>query len=274
MDMINLHDIVYDRSLNPRLHGVDDDVVEFYASIFREVVWPPLLVDRASNKLLDGWHRVAAAKLAGVYSFAVQWIDAEEHELFAWAVKANLGHGMHLKKEERLKAIARLQRDSWNNDRIKEFLGCTAAMVKNTEKAEDLRIKYKVANSPAALLPTETLVEVNRLPIEYQDDIVELACELQAAPADVRRTVRAIKKGEVENPIEIRKTMADSEYLKARRAAQLPALAEGNWLMTFAALADQLEKSQIAINPMEREAAITLFQRMRSWADHHLMLLG
>lgn len=274
MDMISIHDIVYDLSLNPRLNGVNDEVVEFYTTIFREVVWPPLLVDRATHKLLDGWHRVAAAKRAGVYSLAVQYIDAEEHELFAWAVKANLGHGVHLKKEERLKAIARLQRDSWSNERIKDFLGCSGAMVKNTEKAEDLRIKYKVANHPGAALPTETLVEVNRLAIEYQDDIVELACELEAAPADVRRTVRAIKKGEVENPIEIRKTMADSEYLKARRAAQIPALAEGNWLMTFATLADQLEASQIAINPTEREAAITLFQRMRSWADHHLALLG
>ena len=274
MDMISLHDIVYDLSLNPRLHGVDDEMVEHYTTIFRDVAWPPILVDRATNKLLDGWHRIAAAKRSGVYSLAVQYIDAEEHELFAWAVKANLGHGVHLKKEERLKAIARLQRGSWNNERITEFLGCSAAMVNNTEKAEDLRIKYKVANSPAANLPTETLVEINRLPPEYQDDIVELTCELNAAPADVRRTVRAIKKGEVENPIEIRKTMADSEYLKARRAAQLPALAEGNWLMTFASLADQLEASQIAINPTEREAAITLFQRMRSWADHYLKMLG
>ena len=274
MDMISIHDLTLDRTLNPRMHGVDADIVEFYASMFQEVIWPPILVHRATNKLLDGWHRIEAAKRAGVYSLPVQWVDAEEHELFAYAVKANLGHGVHLTKEERLKAIARLQRESWNNDRIAEFLGCSPAMVQKTEKAEDLRIKFKVANHPGAVLPTESLIEVNRLPQEYHEEIAELACDVDAAPADVRRTVRAIKKGEVETAADIRRTMTDPEFAKARRAAQLPGLNDGNWLMTFATLADQLETTQISITPVEREAAISLFQRMRSWADRHLSRLG
>ena len=161
METISVHDLLLDRTLNPRLHGVDQEIVEFYASIFKDVVWPPILVDRATHKLLDGWHRMEAAKRAGVYEVPVQWVDAQEDDLFALAVKANLGHGVHLKKEERYKAIARLQREAWSNERIAAFLGCSGAMVGKTEKAEDLRIKFKVAAHPGVALPIESLIEVN-----------------------------------------------------------------------------------------------------------------
>jgi ParB-like chromosome segregation protein Spo0J len=273
VDTITISDLLLDRSLNPRSHGVDQEVVEFYASIFKDVVWPPILVDRATHKLLDGWHRIEAAKRSGVYTLPVQWVDAPEEELFALAVKANLGHGVHLTKEERYQAIARLQREAWNNERIAAFLGCSVAMVGKTEKAEDLRIKYKVADHPAVTLPIESLIEVTKLPPEYQDEIAELACEVEAEPRDVRRTVRAIKKGEVESTQDIRRTMTDPEFSRARKAA-LPALEEGNWLLTFATLADQLETTQISITPMEREAALALFTRLRTWADRQLSRLG
>jgi ParB-like chromosome segregation protein Spo0J len=273
METVTVHDLIFDRTLNPRLEGVDMEVVEFYASIFREVVWPPILVDRATHKLLDGWHRVEAAKRAGVYTLPVQWVDAREEELFALAVKANLGHGVHLTKEERYRAISRLQRESWTNERIAAFLGSSPAMVGKTEKAEDLRIKFKVAAHPGAALPIETLVEVTRLPQEYHDEIAELACEVDAAPTDVRRTVRAIKKGEVDTPQDIRRMMTDPEFAKSRKTA-MATLDNSNWLLTFATLADQLESAEIAITPLEREAAVALFQRVRRWTDTQLSRLG
>ena len=273
LETISVHDLLLDRTLNPRLNGVDQDVVDHYANIYRDVVWPPILVDQSTHKLLDGWHRVEAAKRAGVYQLSVQWVDAKDEELFALAVKANLGHGVHLNREERFKAIARLQREGWTNERIAEFIGCSLAMANKTEKAEDLRIKFKVADHPGARLATETLVEVTRLPQEYHDEIAELASEIEAAPTDVRRTVRAIKNGEAESPQDIRRMMSDPDYAKARKAG-MPALDGTNWLLTFATLADQLETTQVSIAPIEREAAITLLQRMRVWADRQLSRLG
>ena len=273
METISVHDIIYDRSLNPRLQGIDGEVVEFYASIFRDVIWPPILVDRTTHKLLDGWHRVEAAKRAGVYDLPVLWADAKEEELFALAVKSNLVHGVKLSREERYKAIVRLQREAWTHERIATFFGCSLRMVINTEKAEDLRIKFKMRDNPGMKLPTESLVEIVRLPPEYHDEFAELASEVEAAPADVRRTVRAVKKGEIEEPEQIRRVLSDKEYLKARKAGA-PTLEDGHWLMTFATLADQLENSQINITPMEREAAVTLFRRMRQWADRQLSRLG
>jgi len=273
MDVISVHDLLLDRSLNPRRQAVDPDVVDHYASIFKETIWPPILVHRGTNKLLDGWHRVEAAKRAGVYTLPVLWADCTEEELFILAVKANLQHGLRLTREERYQAIARLQRESWTPERIAEVLGCALGMVDRTEKAEDLRIKYKVKSHPAAALPIESLVEITKLPEEFQDEIVELACEVEAAPADLRRTVRAVKKGEVETPQDIRRTMTDPEFLKARKAA-MPALADGNWLINFATVIDQMESTSFKITPVERDAALSLFRRLRGWADRQLALLG
>jgi len=273
VDVISVHDLLLDRSLNPRRQAVDQEVVEHYATTFREVIWPPIWVHRGTNKLLDGWHRVEAAKRAGVYTLPVTWVEAKEEELFALAVKANLGHGLQLTREERYQAIARLQRESWTPERIAEMLGCALGMVDRTEKAEDLRIKYKVQSHPGAALPIESLVEVIKLPEEYQDEIVELACEVDAEPADLRRTVRAVKKGEVETPQDIRRTMTDPAFLKARKAA-MPELQDGNWLLSFATVIDQMESASFAVTPVERDAALSLFRRLRQWADRQLALLG
>ncbi len=274
MDTVSIHELVFDVNLNPRQRGVDQEVVEYYATIFKEVIWPPVMADRATRKLLDGWHRVEAAKRAGVYTIAVQWVDAKEEDLFPLAVKFNLAHGVHLSKEERLKAIIRMMREGWTHERVAEFLGCSMGLVASAEKADDLRGKLKVHDLPGAALPMETLAEVAKLDYIFHEEIAELACDVEAKPGDVRRTVRAIKKGDIESDEEIRRTMTDPEYLKARANA-LPALeADGDWMMTFATLVDRMETRQLTITPLERDAAVALFHRMRTWADRQLALLG
>jgi len=273
VETISVHDLQLDRSFNPRLHGVDQEVVEHYASIFKEVIWPPILVDRASRRLIDGWHRVEAAKRVGVYSLPVQWVDAKEDELFALAIKANLAHGIRLSREERFKAIVRLQREGWTPDRIAEVLGVSEKMVDRTEKAEDLRIRFKVRDMPGAMLPTESLVEVVKLPDQFHEELAEIACDVEAAPGDVRRAVASIKRGDVETAQDIRRVMMDPEFAKARKVAAA-AMQEGGWLMTFATLVDQLEATPIGVSTTERDAATMLFRRMQNWAARQLMQLG
>jgi ParB-like chromosome segregation protein Spo0J len=240
--------------------------------MFSEVVWPPIMVDMASRKLLDGWHRVEAAKRAGVYSLPVHWVESKEEELFAHAVKFNLGHGLRLSKEERLKAVARLAHEGWTPERIVEFLGCSTGLVKQAEEAESLRIRFKVNNHPAAVLPTEILAEVAKLDPVDHEGVADIICDVDATPADVRRTVRAMKKELVATDADIRRAMMDPEFVKMRRkAAEANA---GGWLQNFATVIDQMEVTQISISSAEHAAAVNLFRRMRSWADRQLVALG
>jgi ParB-like chromosome segregation protein Spo0J len=272
VDTISVHDLILDRSLNPRLGGVDQEVVAFYATIFHDVHWPPILVDRATHKLIDGWHRVEAAKRVGVYTLPVQWLEVPTDEHFALAVKANLAHGIRLSKEDRLQAIEHLIREGWTPERIANALGCSIGQVDKTEKATDLRAHFKVNEHPGAKLPLETLTEIIRLPREYQEEIAEMACDVEAAPADVRRAVRAIKKDVVESNEEIRRVMTDPEFGKARLKAK--DADTGQWLLTFATLVDQIETNGFTLSPDERDAAISLFARLRDWTNRQLKLIA
>ncbi len=273
MDTVSVNDLVLDRALNPRLHGVDQEVVEFYAGIYQEVVWPPIAVDKATMKLLDGWHRVEAAKRAGVYSLPVLWVESKDDEQFAHAVKFNLGHGLRLSREERLKAVAKLAREGWTPERIVEFLGCTPILVKQAEAAEDLRSHFRATQHPGAMLPTESLAEVAKLEPVDRDGVAELICEVEAAPADVRRAVRAIRKELVESDADVKKALMDPEFVKLRAKAA-EAAGNGGWLYNFAGVLDQMEASNISISSTEHDAAVALFKRMRGWADKQLLALG
>ena len=187
--------------------------------------------------------------------------------------RPNLAHGVKLSKEERFLAIIRLMREAWTPERIAGVLGCSMGMIGRTEQAEDLRIKFKVEDNPAQHLPVESLFEVTKLPPEFQAEVAELAMEVEAEPADVRRAVRAIKKGEVEDTEKIRRVMTDPEYAKSLQKA-VPTLDDGNWMLSFATLIDSMETQTFAITPMERDAAVNLFHRLRTWADRQLGLLG
>lgn len=271
MDTVSVNDLVLDRALNPR-GGVDQEVVEFYAGIFHDVVWPAIVVDTATMKLLDGWHRVEAAKRAGVYALPVIFVEAKEDELYALAIKLNMNHGLRLSREERLRAVAKLGREGWTTERITEFLGCPASLVKLAEGAEDMRARFRAQQHPASMLPCETLAEVSKLDPVDMNDVADIICELEAAPADVRRTVRAIKKELVETNEDIRRAMADPEFVKLRQKAA--EASEGGWLMSFATVVDQMESTNIKVGSGEHEAAVALFRRMRAWADRQLVALG
>jgi len=272
MDIINVNELVLDNSINPRLTGTDSDVVDYYAEIFEDVVWPPILVDRQTMKLIDGFHRVAAAKKAGKYTIAVQYVEGgEEDELFALAVKANMGHGVHLNKEERYKAIHKLQRMGWTNEKITGYIGCSAVMVEKTEQAEDLRNKFRVSNYDCINLPTESLIELIKVP-GYSEDIAEIAVEIDAAPSDVRRAVKAIKNEVIEGDTEIRKALMDCGFVKNRLEAKK--MREGDWLANFSELVDKLEaSSSTAVREDEKQAAINIYTRVRDWSDKQIAVL-
>jgi ParB-like chromosome segregation protein Spo0J len=272
MDKINVNDIICDRALNPRHEGIDQKVVDHYALLFREVIWPPVLVHRESRKLIDGWHRVEAAKRAQVYTIGVQYVDEPLENCFAIAVKANLGHGVALTKEDRFRAINKMLRQSWTPERISEALGIPRIMIDRTEKAENLRIGLRAENRPGANLSTESLAEVVRLPREDQVELADMAIEVSAKPGDVRRAVRAVKNDESISTAEVRKIMMDPEYAKMKKNANIT-MNGADLLMTFAQIVDQLDTAQYTLEPQEHDAAVTVFFRMREWLDRQISLL-
>ncbi|MFJ9829575.1 ParB/RepB/Spo0J family partition protein [Streptomyces sp. NPDC101160] len=93
---------------SPRLNGVDDDHVRRLTDVYASL--PPVLVHRATMRVIDGMHRVAAAASMGLSSVEVQYFDGADEEAFLRAVTANVAHGLPLSVADRKAAAERILR--------------------------------------------------------------------------------------------------------------------------------------------------------------------
>src|SRR5450759_935455 len=80
--------------------------VEEYGAVFERL--PPVLVGKVDGHLylLDGWHRVAAARRVGREKVAALIIETDAATAFSLAIRGNAMHGLPLRTKEK-KAAAR-----------------------------------------------------------------------------------------------------------------------------------------------------------------------
>jgi hypothetical protein len=109
---------------SPRLAGCSQENVERLA----EVDWaalPPILVLRPTNQVIDGMHRLLAARQSGRSTIAVRYVDGDEESAFVLAVSANVVHGLPLSLNDRKAAAARIvsRHADWSNRRIAAVTG-------------------------------------------------------------------------------------------------------------------------------------------------------
>ncbi|MET9556556.1 hypothetical protein [Streptomyces sp. NPDC006645] len=91
---------------SPRLGGVDIGHAKALAESGGGL--PPIAVHRRTMRVIDGAHRVQAARLRGDDTIEVRLYDGSEAELFVQAVRANNAHGLPLTLAERKAAAARI----------------------------------------------------------------------------------------------------------------------------------------------------------------------
>ncbi|MFC4079746.1 ParB N-terminal domain-containing protein [Amycolatopsis samaneae] len=74
------------------------------------VALPPIIVHRATMRVVDGMHRLHAARLRGDTTIDVHFFDGDEHEAFVVAVESNIRHGLPLSLADRKAAAERIVR--------------------------------------------------------------------------------------------------------------------------------------------------------------------
>lgn len=99
-----LADIVQPDS--PRLSGLNDEHARLLAS--SEAALPPILVNRRTMRVVDGAHRLLAAKLRGQRAIDVAFCDCDAEAAFVLAVEKNVTHGLPLSRSERTAAAERI----------------------------------------------------------------------------------------------------------------------------------------------------------------------
>ncbi|MER7844279.1 transcriptional regulator [Kitasatospora sp. NPDC096077] len=91
---------------SPRGRGLDTGHVALLAAVDGPL--PPILVHRADLRIIDGTHRVEAARQQGRTVIGVEFFDGTAHEAFLRSVETNTRHGLPLSPEDRRAAAARI----------------------------------------------------------------------------------------------------------------------------------------------------------------------
>jgi hypothetical protein len=128
---------------SPRLHGEKQDHIRILAE--SPAVLPPIIVHRPSMRVIDGMHRLSAAKLRGEAEIDARFFDGDEAFSFVLAVRANVLHGLPLALTDRKTAAARIieAHPQWSDRLIASVTGLspkTAAGIRSRsiEKKGDL----------------------------------------------------------------------------------------------------------------------------------------
>ncbi|WP_307832021.1 streptomycin biosynthesis protein [Prauserella cavernicola] len=114
---------------SPRLLGESDDHVRVLAE--SDLSMPPLIVSRATMRVIDGMHRLCAARMKGEHAISVCFFEGDERDAFLVAVKANAVNGLPLTAADRKAAATRIiaAKPEWSDRAIAEVVGLSAKSV-------------------------------------------------------------------------------------------------------------------------------------------------
>jgi len=143
--------LVEDYSLYPRHHINEGHVRDMARARSAGHELPPILVDRKTRKIVDGFHRVAEAKRrdGAQAEIAVLWADLpDDAAMMIEAARLNSVHGEKLTPWDRVRVIVRCQELGVTVEQTAEALHISA------ERVEELRVHCTARdqnNEPMAL---------------------------------------------------------------------------------------------------------------------------
>lgn len=98
---------------------------------------PPIIVRRTDMRVVDGMHRLRAARLRGDPTIAVRFFDGDDREAFVLAVRTNVTHGLPLSLADRKAAAEQIiaSHPQWSDRMIATVAGLSAATVARLRRA-------------------------------------------------------------------------------------------------------------------------------------------
>jgi ParB-like chromosome segregation protein Spo0J len=164
----------------PRATRIDEGHVKTLSEVIDRV--PPILVERRTMQVLDGLHRVQAARRSGRTHIDAILFSGDESEALALAVEANVKHGKPLSRAERqTAAIELLRRLPERSDRwLAEVCGLSHSTVgKLRNELEQPRLTSRVGR------------DGRRRPVDPAASRAAAAREISSRPEATLRQVAA-----------------------------------------------------------------------------------
>ena len=122
-------------SLVPGFHlrheGTDAAHVRLLADAAGSVKLPAILVQKRGSRIIDGMHRVEAAKLRGEWTIGARMVDCTDSEALVLAVKSNTLHGLPLSRADRISSAKRIlaAHADWSDRAVAGITGLSAKAI-------------------------------------------------------------------------------------------------------------------------------------------------
>jgi ParB-like chromosome segregation protein Spo0J len=110
--------------------GTDPAHVRLLADAASSSDLPPILVQKSSSRIVDGMHRLEAAKLRGEKTIRARFINCTDEDAFILAVKSNTLHGLPLSRTDRIFGAKRIL--TWHPDWSDRAVGVAAGLSAKT----------------------------------------------------------------------------------------------------------------------------------------------
>jgi hypothetical protein len=156
-----LAELVEDMAVYPR-HAVDDvHVARLVKALEVGETFPPLVADKKSKRLSDGWHRARAYRrvlgASGVVDVELRDY-ANEQELLLDAIALNATHGRPLEKMDQVRCVILAENIGVDVPRIASAMRLSVQEVKKLE----IHIAYAPKESTASTVPGTTTLVMKR----------------------------------------------------------------------------------------------------------------
>lgn len=166
--------------------GTDPAHVKLLADAAGSTQLPPILVQKGNYRIVDGMHRIEAARLRGEKSIKARFIDCTDEDAFILAVKSNTLHGLPLSRSDRILGAQHIL--SWHPDWSDRAVGAATGLSAKT--IADLRRR-----SPEEIQQFSKRVgrDGKRHPLEAADGRRRAAEYMTAQPdASLRQVAREV----------------------------------------------------------------------------------
>ena len=115
--------------------GLDQSHIELLCEAAAPL--PPIVVHRPTMRVVDGLHRVQAARRKGTTTLTAEYFDGTEDEAFALSVFLNVGHGLALTRAERRAALHAIldSHPEWSDRFVGRMVGLSHRTVATARRA-------------------------------------------------------------------------------------------------------------------------------------------
>jgi ParB-like chromosome segregation protein Spo0J len=175
---------------SPRERGIDPGHVAVLAEV-RES-WPPIVVSRRDRSVIDGQHRVAAARQLGIQRLCAVFFDGSPDDAYVEFVRCNVGHGLALTLDERRAAARRilLTHSDLSDRRVASVCGLSPKTVARLRRETD---RGTGAGRTAAGAKKRVGRDGRQRPVDAGAARVRIAEELERQPdASLRSIASAV----------------------------------------------------------------------------------